>query len=475
MTEYSSNFYSDSNPELIEKFEEMLRLQKSYFFDVEEIEILADYYLDRGSYHKAKKAVAHGLSLFPKTSALLLKQAHTLVLGKKPVKALEILNYLEAAEPTNTEMLLFKAVVHRNLSDFEGTKSCLMKALETASENQEDIYLDLAFEQEMVEDYEGAIESLKKSLEINPEHEPSLFELGYCFDMIDSVEEGIEFFNNYIDEYPYSFVAWYNLSLGYEKLGLTEKAIEAIEFCLAIKDDFLNAQLLYGNMLAECDRNMEAIEAYTEALKFDPSSPVIYAAIGECYERTEMWQDAEYNYRKALDINPDSIDALMGMGSVREFEQKYNESINLYKRALALDELNQDNWHIYAELLVKLERYTEAEEAYKKLLSFFSDDEDAWIALAEVEAKLHDSITAFETLQKVALQFPSSMDIKWYKIKHLILSGNIETACQELSDALSIEPSEGKNFINIFPESILIPNIADLLDLYTQPQRKDEL
>ena len=475
MTEYSSNFYSESNPRLVEKFEDMLKLRNSYFFDVEEIEILVDYYIERGVHHKARKAVIHGLSLYPMSSSLLLKQAQTLLLGKKPVKALEILNYLEVAEPMNTEMLLFKAVVHRNLSDYEGTKSCLIKALNTTSDNKEDIYLDLAFEQEMVEDYIGAIESLKKSLEINPEHEPSLFELGYCFDMAEELESGIEFFTDYLDDYPYSFVAWYNLALGYEKLSLFEKAIDAIEYCLAIKDDFVNAHILHANMLTSIDKDVEAIEAYTESLKYDPSSPMVYAAIGECFERLEMWELAEANYLEALSLDADYVDALMGLGAVKEFEKKYTESLKIYIKALRHDEMNMDNWHIYAELLVKLERHIKAEEIYQKMVTLFKDDEESWIGLADVQAINYDHLKAIETLDEGSAEIPEAEDIKWHKIKHLIKAGKLESAAQQLSDALAMEPKDSKYFINIFPESILIPNIASLLEIHTQAQSKDEL
>ncbi len=474
MTEYSSNFYNEPNPALIEKFEDMLKLRNSYFFDVEEIEILADHYLEKGIYHKARKAVNHGLQLFPQSSCLLLKQAQTLLLGKKPKKAMEILDYLEASEPQNTEMLLFKAVVHRNLSDFEGTKSCLLKALNTSSENKEDIYLDLAFEQEMVEDYKGAIESLKQSLAINPDHEPSLFEIGYCFDMADELEKGITYFHKYLDNSPYSFVGWYNLALCYEKLSFFEKAIEAVEYCLAIKDDFVNAHILRANMYTSCDNDVKAIEAYNDALEHDSTNPMVYAAVGECFERLELWTLAHENYSYALNLDPNYADALMGMGAIKEHEENYIESAKLYKEALNQDELNIDNWHIYAELLVKTERLEEAEAAYVKIIETFLDDEEAWIALADIHAKAHGHLSAVETLEKATTQLSLSQDIPWHLAKHLIKAGKLEHGFEILGNALAENAKGCKYFLNIFPESVLFPNIAALIELYTQAQSKDE-
>lgn len=474
MTEYSGNLYSESNPRLIERFEEMLKLRNSYFFDVEEIEILVDHYIERGIHHKARKAVQHGLTLFPQSSALLLKQAHTLLLGKKPNKALEILDYLEAAEPMNTEMLLFKAVVHRNLSDYEGTKSCLLKALDATSENKEDIYLDLAFEQEMVEDYAGAIVSLKQSLEINPEHEPSLFELGYCYDMAQDLENGVDFFQSYVDNLPYSFVGWYNLALCYEKLGLFEKSIESVGYCLAIKDDFVNAHILHANMLTSCDMDKLAIDAYKDSLVYDPKNPMVYAAIGECYERLESWSLAESNYLKALSIDPKYVDALMGLGAVKDFENNYSEALSLYREALSCDEMNMDNWHIYAEMLVTSDNLQDAQDAYEKMTELFESDEESWIALADVQALNNGHLIAVETLEIASANTHGFEDVNWQKVKHLIKAGRIESGSEALADALAINSKGCKYFLSIFPESIQIPNIAALLELYTQAPSEDE-
>lgn len=474
MTEYSSNFYNEPNPVLIEKFEGMLKSRNSYFFDVEELEILIDFYLEKGIYHKARKAVNHGLELFPQSPSLMLKQAQTLLLGKKPKKAMKILNFLEAAEPLNTEMLLFKAVVHRNLSDFEGTKSCLLKVLSATSENREDIYLDLAFEQELIEDYHGAIQSLKKSLAINPNHEPSLFELGYCFDMADELENGITYFDKFLDESPYSFIGWYNLALCYEKLSFFEKAIEAVEYCLAIKDDFVNAHVLRANMYVSIDDDVKAIEAYSDSLVLDDQSAMVYAAIGECFERLGHWDLARNNYLEALNLDSKYTDALMGLGAIKEHEENYTESAVLYQEALRQDELNIDNWHVFAEMLVKAGKLVEAETAYLEVVANFEEDEEAWISLADVQAQNYGHQSAVMTLKSALEKLTTTQDITWHLVKHLFKAGKIEEGHELLGNALSEKPMGCKYFVNIFPESVLFPNIAALIELYTQAQSKNE-
>jgi len=470
MTEYSSDFYFESDPALVDRFEDMLKKRASYFFDVEDIEAIADHYLDCGNHTKARKAIEHGLSLHPGSSALMLKKAHALLLIKEPQNALTILNFLEATEPMNTEMLLFKAVVHRNLSDFEGTKQCLLKALNSAPENHEEIFLDLAFEQEMVEDFQGAIISLKQSLEINPHHEASLFGLGYCFDMAEELENGVEYFSDYLDRNPYSFVGWYNLSLCYEKLGLFEMAINSIDYCLAIKDDFTNAHILRGNLYTSCDEDGSAIEAYTESLIYDPQNPMVFAAIGECYERLNDFQSAEINYKNALAIDANYVDALMGMGAVKEAELDYTSAMAFYRKGLEYDELNLDNWHLLAETLTKSGNLEEAEATYAKMIILFPEDEESWTCLAEVQAEKYDHLTAVATLQTGLETITPSMDLIWHIAKHLLKAGKIELAETVIHTAFQDNGPSGNYFLKIYPEAIQFPNIADLIEMYSQQQ-----
>jgi tetratricopeptide (TPR) repeat protein len=475
MTEYSSDYLFESNKATVERFEEMLETRKSFFFDVEEIEVLTDYYLEKGNHAKARKAVAHGLTMHPDSSAIMLKKAQTLLFIKEPEKALRILNFLEAAEPMNTEMLLFKAMVHRNLSDHEGTKSCLLKALNSAPENREEIFLDLAFEQEMVEDYDGAIMSLMESLEINPNHEASLFELGYCFDMAQDFERGIEYFAGYIDKHPYSFVAWYNLALCYEKLGLFEKAQEAVNYCTAIEEDFTNGHILLGNICTTLDDDLGAISAYNQALESDDENPMIYAALGECYERLGELNLSEINYKKALELEENYVDAIMGMGALMDMQNSAEACLNYYDQAVRIDELDGDNWHIYAEACIRHDRMERAENVYREMLKHFPDDEDAYIGLAELLASKGELAEAIETVQDGLGLIEQAIELPLYLIKFLYLSGRSQEASQILIASLSVNENSAKLFLDIFPEAIKNQNIASLIEIYTQADREDEL
>lgn len=474
MTEYSNEYFNDYDPGLIDRFEEMLETRRPCFFDVEDIETLADYYLEKGNHYKARKAISHGLGMHPGSSALLLKQAHALLMIQEPQKAMKILTFLEAAEPLNTEMLLFKAVVHRNLSDHEGTRECLQKALAAHPENKQEIFLDLAFEQELAEDYVGAIDSLTQSLELNPNHEETLFELVYCFDMAQDMEKGVEYFQSYLDRFPYSFIGWYNLSLCFDKLGLYEKAIEAIEYSLAIKEDFTNAYIQKGNLYVAMNEDLSAVEAYKESLEYDDQNPMVHSAIGEVHERIGDMNLAEAAYQQALSLDRNYVDALLGMGAVREWQGKFKACFAFYREAISNDELNLENWHIYAEALLRANYLVEAEQAYRHMMKTFEADEEAWTGLAETLDAGNRTGEAYDVLIEAVASFDSTQDVMWFLTKYLLKSGKTQEGSEMLTRVLESDPDGASFFQSIYPDYIHLPNIAGLINLHAKAPEADE-
>jgi tetratricopeptide (TPR) repeat protein len=474
MTDYSNNLYPKSDSDLIDKFEKMLKHRDAYFFDVEEVEALVDYYMERSNIRKAKLAVNHGLELFPDSSSLFLKKAQVFAASKESEKALKILDYLEAAEPHNIDMLLFKAVVHRSLSDHEGTKSCLLKALEHSPENREEIFMDLAYEQQIANDYNGAIESLKESLRINPNHEASLFELSYCYEMANQIETGVEFFQRYLDLHPYNFVAWYNLALCFEKIGLYEKAVEAADFCMAIREDFVGAYILKGNLYTSMDLDREAIKAYTESLFYDNENPMVYTAIGECQERLGLWKSAELNYRKAIGIDPDYLEALMGLGAVREEEGDLKKAIAYYEQAVSKDDFHLDNKHILVEAYIKDGQRQKALATLEEMIDVFPDDPEAWVVMADLISE-ESPEKSVEKLREALAKIPDELDLKWNLVKYLFKSLKFEEATELFADTYTEQPEGLKYFLTIFPEAVQISNVAGLIDTPEQAPEENEL
>ena len=80
---------------LVDRFEEMLKSNGSYFFDVEDFEDIIDFYLDNQNVTRSKKAIEMAEAQHPGATVILIKKARFYLLSNKPTKALSLLDEME--------------------------------------------------------------------------------------------------------------------------------------------------------------------------------------------------------------------------------------------------------------------------------------------------------------------------------------------------------------------------------------------
>src|SRR3546814_10786934 len=73
----------------------------------------------------------------------------------------------------------------------------------------------------------------------------------------------------YIDEEPYSYAAWYNLGNAFNKLGRFEKAIDAYDYAILVRDNFAAAYCNKGNALMNLERFQEAIHVFRQTFEYE--------------------------------------------------------------------------------------------------------------------------------------------------------------------------------------------------------------
>ena len=83
-------------------------------------------------------------------------------------------------------------------------------------------------------DYNKAIEYLQLSLEDNPENDVALYEIAFCW-IHGPSRDSISFYERFIDKQPYSYAAWYNLGNVLNRMDRFEEALDAYDYCLAIR------------------------------------------------------------------------------------------------------------------------------------------------------------------------------------------------------------------------------------------------
>ena len=178
---------------LVDRFEEMLRANSSYFFDVEDFEDIIDYYLDNQNTTKSRKAIDLAEAQHPGATVFMIKKARYFILANKPGKALSLLEEIEKIDLTNGDVYLLKGSIYSKLKKFEDAIREYNKAILYASDIEE-VYTNIAYEYENAGDYAKAIEFLIKILDLDPENETAIFELSFCYEITNNLEQSVEFF-----------------------------------------------------------------------------------------------------------------------------------------------------------------------------------------------------------------------------------------------------------------------------------------
>ncbi|MDA3905291.1 MAG: tetratricopeptide repeat protein, partial [Bacteroidales bacterium] len=296
--------------EMIDRFQGMLELGKSLFFDIDELSAIIDHYFESGSLETLKKAIQYSLEQYPGNYEFLLKKAQYYAMSDQPEKGLELLDDL--GNIGDSDFYMTKGSI---LSQLEQYREAIEEFTHALNQNHDltEVYSNIAFEYENLEQYDKALEYLSKVLALEPDNDQTLSEIGLCYEMANRSEDAVVFFNNFINDYPYSKGAWFNLAISYNSLGESEKAIDAYEFVLAIDEEYASAWFNIANIYFSMGNYDKAITHYTETINKEDPDVVSFYFLAEAFEHNEMLDDALKNYKKAVAINASFIEAFLGM------------------------------------------------------------------------------------------------------------------------------------------------------------------
>ncbi|MBX7095725.1 MAG: tetratricopeptide repeat protein [Flavobacteriales bacterium] len=455
----------DLGPHL-SRFEEMMRNNGNYFFDVDVFEALIDHYLEKNDIKSALKGISIGISQHPDAVPILLRKAEIHASSGKLNKSLEILNRIEHLDPYNEDSFILKAGIYSQLRNHEEAIRCLKQAIRLAEGENDDLYVDLAFEYENLKKWDKAIECLKSALKSNPENEAAIFELAYCFEISGQGENSIQFFNDFIDNHPYSFSAWYNLGNSYIRKGLFEKAIEAFDFCITINENFSSAYFNKANAYVQLEMYHEAINCYAETFLYEEPQAITYCYIGECFEKLEMPEEAFENFLKATEIDEDLADGWLGMGIALSMMEKHKEAIPYLEKAKALEDKSSDTWYILGEVLDKANDISGSQQSFLKALELDGDNPELIMDYTDFLKRRFSLQEALEEMDKHILRFPQQAELLYRQSVYLLESGKKAQAMEMLAEALSLNFEEHEELFDYLPELKNNNDIVELIEHY---------
>src|SRR5699024_5242313 len=114
--------------------------------------------------------------------------------------------------------------------------------------------------------------------------------IGFWVEYTGRVEEGITLHQDIIERFPFNAQAWFNLGCAFKEIKLYEKAIDAFEYALAIREDFSYARHNIADAFIKLRKYDKAIEILKECLESETGDSSLYEALGYCYEKEKKYR-----------------------------------------------------------------------------------------------------------------------------------------------------------------------------------------
>ena len=431
------------------RFEKMLKTNRILFFDSNEFENIISYYLENGKINFAKKAIKLGLEQHPDSSNLALFEIEILIFENKLDNAERLLEGLILSEPSNEEIYIQKANIYSKKKLHKKAILCLKKILDFNTDNPE-VYSLIGVEYLFLEDFENAKDNFINCLNYDDSDYSALYNIVYCFEILEQNDKAIDYLNTYLDSNPYCEVAWHQLGKQYLIFKNYVKAISAFDFAIISDEYFVGAYIEKGRALEKINKYNEAIENYKLiiALKDESSYPLL--RMGICYDKIGNYKKAIQNFNDCVKIDPQLNKAWYLLAKIYYKNQKYNSAILNIKKAIDINSENENYWKLYAKINIGLKLYEEADIGFQKIIELGEADESIWIAKTDVLIKLGEYNHAIDILEK-CYELLDDKSIILYRFSGIyFLQNKIEDGIVHLKKALSINKENKYIFKELF-------------------------
>ena len=198
----------------------------------------------------------------------------------------------------------------------------------------------------------------------------------------------------------------------------------------------------------------KAIQHYQDALKADPTSPIIFEELTDLLVQTGRLRDAVTQAEELLAKDPENLDARRTLGRIytrmagdnqtgRVDQQQLQNAITQFEKVTAKDPKDAESWVMLGKLYRFSSKSPEAEKAYNAAIAADPSNEEALGGLALLYADLGDSKRAIEKLKAVTDKNPNPRALAALADQYRELH-DYKSAAEVLKKALEMAPEDTK-------------------------------
>lgn len=184
---------------------------------------------------------------------------------------------------------------------------------------------------------------------------------------------------------------WYGAAYFNFLMSQFQEAMNAIQTCIKINPDLLQAYNLRGNLFIQLNNFQAAWDDFNKVITLDNNNDEAYANIGNIFFMMKNFDKADEYYQRALQNNPKNADALNGRGAVFLQRKDYKMALDYFKKALNDDPTFYEMYINIAIVYISIGNYAEAKYYLQKLMQIMPPDKNKRLykAANDLLSKIH--------------------------------------------------------------------------------------
>ncbi len=343
MKQNNNNFndFDEEDRQLVLDFENTVMQGGMQFFDVDELEVIIDYYFEVNDMKPLEKAVEYAEQLYPDSSTIRLRRAHLLIAQQQYDAALDIIQQLRRQEPDNTDVAYSLGVAYSAVGE---SRKAIKYFLEAADDGWMlgRVYSNIAEEYYNLRDFDEAIRYYHLAMDTDSYDAATIYNyLDTCM-QAQRAEGAIEYLKSFVGEHPYSCEAWHCLGTAYLSLGLSEQAIDAYEYALAIDKRNMQVNIDLAAAQESIGAVGNAVTTLLRAIDYADNKAALYRMVAFIYMRANNSDMAIIYFRKAIEEDAEDAESYAALAVVYAVIDDFSNAIPNIKKALRLAPENPD-------------------------------------------------------------------------------------------------------------------------------------
>lgn len=460
--------------ELLTRFENFINNNQPSFFSIQEFIEIINYYILERNVNMTNKALKTGLQHYPDDPLLLLKKAEILAIQNYTTKALHLLNKIEPQLNTVPEFYLARANIYSQMGLHKWAINDYKKLLPFNCFNNDLIYNLIGNEYLMQNKIHNALNYFKKSIYYNPDtSDEAFYKTYFCYTILENLNEGIKYFQEIIDKYPFNAKAWVYTSLCYYDLNDFENALEYINFAHTIHPDDILIIMKKCAILRKLNKYNEAITLLEDTLKNNhqnSNNHHIMIMLGQIYNAIYNFNKATQYFHKALQIDSKNTYAWLGLADAYFNLNQDKEALSCIQQTIKNANNDPEILLSAAKLLIQLEMFEEALDILSQIHTGYESTELIVSMSIALEKSGYPSEAVTLLTDEIHNKLNEDVELQYCLASILLLYQYRQDGLSTLEKALQTDPTKHSIIYEFNP---LFANDIEIQELIHQYSYKD--